>query len=37
VADHVGKEMRVTGSQGRSQAPSVTLGMDEWATTQEAF
>jgi single-stranded DNA-binding protein len=37
VADHVGKELRVVGSGGRSQAPSVTLGMDEWSTTQEAF
>ena len=37
VADHVAKELRLVGSQGRAQAPSVTLGMDEWATTQEAF
>lgn len=37
VADHVGKELRVLGSGGRAQAPSVTLGMDEWSTTQEAF
>jgi single-strand DNA-binding protein len=37
VADHVAKELRVVGGQGRAQAPTVALGMDEWATTQEAF
>jgi single-strand DNA-binding protein len=37
VADHVAKELRIVGSQGRAKDPAVALGMDTWSTTQEAF